>query len=280
MKFAVSNIAWSPADRLAAYAILKENGFRGLEIAPGLFFAGDPDPFAPSEASVSERVAEAERFGLQLVSMQSLFFGADQAALFGDAAAVELLSSRLRRAIELAARLRICNLVFGAPKQRVIPPGMAPEVVMTRLREVLLPLADLAASQQVRIALEPNAAAYSTNFMTTFLETLQVVAALNHPAIKLNFDTGALYMTDSFAEVASYVAQAGGQLSHAHISSANLAPAPVSTTDALAVLDALAAINYDRTVSIEMKAVPGDDLATLTASIERLRAAAQQRGYL
>ena len=48
MKFAVSNIAWLYAERLDAYAMLRDYGFSGLEIAPSLLFAEENDPFAPS----------------------------------------------------------------------------------------------------------------------------------------------------------------------------------------------------------------------------------------
>lgn len=280
MKFAASNIAWSPGERLTAYSLLKGYGFTGVEIAPSLLFAEEADPFMPSAESVRSRLSELESFGLQLVSMQSLLFGVDGAELFGAPSAVERLSSGLSRAIELAGRLRIDNLVFGSPKQRIVPPGMSPELVLKRVREVLLPLADLAAARGTHIALEPNAAAYGTNFMTTFPETIDVVRAVNHPAVTLNLDTGALYMTDSFGNVAPFVAEAGQHLSHTHLSSPHLAPAPPTKSNARAVLDALAAIGYERTVSIEMKAVPGDGLATLAASLGHLHAAAHDGGYL
>jgi sugar phosphate isomerase/epimerase len=280
MKFAVSNIAWAYPERLEAYALLQDHGFTGLEIAPGMLFAEEADPLVPSKESAQARIAEFERFGLALVSMQSLLYGVEGASLFGDSAGVERLVRGLTRAIEFAGRLGIANLVFGSPKQRIVPPQWDEGAVMTRMREVFLPLADLAAAHRTVLALETNATAYGTNFMTTFPETLEIVRAVDHPAVTLNFDIGALYMTDTFDKVGAFADQARQHLSHVHISCADLAPAPPSEADARLVLDAVAAIRYDRSISIEMKAVSGDGLATLTASLVKLRTAAVAGNYV
>lgn len=273
MKFAVSNIAWSYAERLDAYAVLGDYGFSSLEIAPSLLFAEEKDPFAPSAQAVSLRVAEFERFGLNLVSAQSLLFGVDGADLFGSPLGRERFETGLARAIEFAGRLGIPNLVFGSPKQRIVPRGFSEDDVISRVREAFCPLGDLAAANGTRLALEPNAVAYGTNFMTTVGETIDVVRRIGHPAVTLNFDTGALYMTDSYNGVVAEVSQAATYISHVHISAAGLAPAPVSEADACSLLDALTDIGYDQAVSIEMKAVP-DGLETLKSSVVRLRAAA------
>ena len=275
MKFAVSNIAWTYAERLTAYALLQDHGFTALEIAPGLLFAEEADAFAPSQQGLRARVAEFERFGLHLVSMQALLFGANGAKLFGTAAEVERLVQGLNRAIELAGALGIGNLVFGSPKQRNIPEGMERDEAISQMRELILPLADLSVARNTVLALEPNAVEYGTNFMTSFTETLAVVRAIDHPGVTLNLDVGALYMTDDFGNIAAHIADAGTLVSHVHISNTHLAPAPTSIADARVVLGSLAANGYRKAVSIEMKAVNGDHLTTLTAAVGRLREAAQ-----
>lgn len=274
MRFAASNIAWSYVERFEAYALLRDNGFTGLEIAPGLLFAEEADPFAPSPDGLKKRMAELADFDLQLVSMQSLLYGVAGASLFGQKAEVEKFVYGMNRAIELAGALGIGNLVFGSPRQRIIPPDMAREEARERMRDVFLPLGDLAATHDTFLALEPNPAAYGTNFMTSFPETLEVVRAVSHPRITLNFDIGALYMTERFGFLAEYFAQAKPYVSHVHVSSANLAPAPESVSAAETILDVLVAKGYDGAVSIEMSAVKEGGLATLRQSVGRLRAAA------
>lgn len=280
MRFAASNIAWSYAERLDAYALLRDHGFTGLEIAPGLLFADEADPMLPSTAGLRARRAEIEKFGLTLVSMQSLLFGVDGASLFGEPEEVERLVLGLDRAIALAGALGIGNLVFGSPKQRIIPPGMSDELVLARAIEVFHALGDRALSHGTRLALEPNAPTYGTNFMTDMRQTLDVVRAVDHPAITLNFDIGALHMTSDFAAVSRLAEAARTHISHVHISAPQLAPAPASTTEAQTVLDALSAVGFDEAVSVEIKAVPDDGLAALAKSIGMLRDAALSRGHL
>ena len=278
MRLAVSNIAWSFDNRLAAYAILRDHGLDGLEIAPSLLFAGADDPFLPPAAVVAARLGEIAGAGLRLVSMQSLLFGVGDAALFGPPAAADRLVRGLERAIVLAGRLGIPNLVFGSPRQRVVPPELSPDAALQHACGVFRRLGDLAAANGTRLALEPNPAGYGTNFMTTFAETLAVVHAAGHPAVTLNFDLGALHMTGAAGDAAAFIAAAGPHLSHVHLSAPFLAPAPQTTEEAAAVLRALAGTGYAGAVSVEMKAVAGDELAGVAVAAERLRAAAEVTG--
>jgi hypothetical protein len=81
----MSNIAWSPEDRFVAYAMLAEAGAFGLEVAPGMLFSRSADPLRPEQQEERRALAEIAGAGLSLVSMQSLLFGVENAALFGSA---------------------------------------------------------------------------------------------------------------------------------------------------------------------------------------------------
>ena len=127
MKLSVSNIAWSPDEAEAAYALLERHGIRGLEIAPSLLLAGEDDPCAATPDVLSAALQAAKRHALTLTSMQSLLFGVHGAALFGSPVERDRLSVAMARVTALAGRLGIRNLVFGAPKNRVIPEGWSNE---------------------------------------------------------------------------------------------------------------------------------------------------------
>ena len=58
----MSNIAWLVEERLEAYAILAEAGITGLEIAPGIFFHADDDPFVPDARFDTYRREFGEKF--------------------------------------------------------------------------------------------------------------------------------------------------------------------------------------------------------------------------
>ncbi len=274
MKLAVSNIAWAPADRDAAYAILRGAGITGLEIAPGLFFDGAADVFVPTEVEAEAALGAMRRAGLELVSMQSLLFGVEGAALFEGEAGLDRLRAGMGRAITLAGRVGIPNLVFGSPRQRNMPDGLDREAAGSLAVDVFRRFGDAAAVAGTRISIEPNPAAYGTNFLNRIAEAEAFVRRVDHPAITLIVDVGALHMNGDFDTVEAVAERAVALVSHVHISEPNLDPAPARAGQAARVMTAMTGAGYGGWFSIEMKARPEPGLAALEASVARLVAAA------
>ncbi|MBA4007504.1 MAG: sugar phosphate isomerase/epimerase [Erythrobacter sp.] len=272
MKLSMSNIAWLPEERLEAYAILAEAGFTGLEIAPGLFFHAAEDPFLPDTASARAARVEMADAGLSLVSMQSLLFGVTGAALFEGADARAAFEAGMHRAIRLAERFGIPNLVFGSPLQRRVPEGMAMEGAWEQAAEVFRKLGDAAAAAETRIAIEANPAAYGTNFLNTLDQALGFVDLVAHPAVVPHLDLGAMHMNGDFAGVPGRLPALTPRLSHVHVSEPDLAPAPADPAALAPVLGGLAAAGYARAVSIEMKRAP-EGLAAVRRAVAALAAA-------
>lgn len=275
MKLAVSNIAWPPQDRDTAYAILRDHGITGLEIAPGLLFDGADDAFIPSQAELDDAVAAIERAGLNLVSMQSLLFGVEGAGLFGDEDEQRRLLQGLVRAIDLAGRLRIPNLVFGSPKQRVIPPGMPYQQAERIAIDLFRRVGDIAIGAGTRLAIEPNPAAYGTNFLTRMADVVAFVGKVGHPGISMVFDLGALWMNGDYDDIERLAEAALPFISHVHFSEAHLAPAPATERDAARAFAALARAGYAGWHSIEMRASDQAPLATLAGAVGRFTRAAR-----
>lgn len=272
MKFAMSNIAWGPEERLEAYAILAEAGFTGLEIAPGLFFHEAEDPFLPDTAAARRARVEAADAGLTVVSMQSLLFGVSGAGLFDGPEARAAFEAGMRRAIALAERFAIPNLVFGSPLQRRVPEGLAMADALNQAAEVFRKLGDAAAAAGTRIAIEANPAAYGTNFCNTLDEALAFVDLVAHPAIVPHLDLGAMHMNGDFGGVPARLPALAPRLSHVHVSEPELAPAPADPEALAPVLGSLARAGYARAVSIEMKRPP-EGLAAVRRAVAGLAAA-------
>ena len=272
MKLAMSNIAWSPDERLEAYAILAEAGIQGLEIAPGIFFHAAADPFDPDSASADEALREVADAGLSLVSMQSLLFGVPGAGLFDGAEPRAAFERGMQRAITLAGRFGIPNCVFGSPAQRRVPQGMAMDGAWDEAATVFRRLGDAAAAAGTRITIEANPAAYGTNFLTTFDDAEAFVAMVDHPAIALILDLGAMHMNGDFPGVPARLPALASRLNHVHVSEPQLAPAPASSAALVPVLRGLAAAGYDKAVSIEMKR-SSVGLADVRGAVTRLVAA-------
>ena len=271
-KFAVSNIAWPAEQRDDAYRILAEAGIGGLEIAPGLFLPHAEDPFRPSRVEKDAALAPMRDAGLTLVSMQSLLFGVQGAALFGTEAERATFEAAMLRAIDLAGELAIPKMVFGSPRQRAIPDGLDPSAAETRAVEVFRKLGDAAQSAGTRIALEPNAPDYGTNFLNRVEETAAFVRRVDHPAVALNFDVGALHAQGDFERIETIAPSVSDCTAHVHISEPALAPAPRDPEQAARVLTAMQRAGYNGWYSIEMAAT-ADCIQDLTSAIARLRAA-------
>lgn len=275
MKFAVSNIAWKPDERLLAYEILAAQGVRGLEIAPGLLFDGAEDVFAPEETFAQARMREIADAGLTLVSMQSLLFGVDGAALFDGEAALARFTKGMERAIDLAGRFGIPNLVFGSPKQRIIPETMNHEHATEHAAMIFQQLGDRAASAGTIIAIEANPAVYGTNFLNDTKAVVEFVKRIEHPAIKMVLDVGAQHLNGALDQSAALIAEQSALLSHVHMSEPYLDPAPATVEAAASILQALESANYSHWVSIEMKAAPVNSLDEMDQAVQRLQSAAE-----
>ncbi len=268
----MSNIAWLAEERQEAYAILAEAGITGLEIAPGIFFHAADDPFVPDAASAREALREAADAGLSLVSMQALLFGVSGAGLFTGAEARAAFETGMTRAITLAGRFGIPNLVFGSPAQRRVPDTMVMEDALDEAAAVFRRLGDAAAAAGTRISIEANPAAYGTNFLTTLEDAEAFVARVDHPAIALILDLGAMHMNGSFAGLPARLPGLAPHLAHVHVSEPDLAPAPADAAALAPVLRGLRKGGYAKAVSIEMKRPP-HGLADVREAVARLIAA-------
>ena len=278
MKLAVSNIAWAPSERDAAYSLLRSRGIRGLEIAPRLFFEGATDPFAPTEPDAERALSATQEAGLEVVSMQSLLFGVRGAALFEGDDARDRFRAAMLRTIDLAGRFAIPNLVFGSPHQRNIPDGMSTEIAKGLARDVFRDLGDAAGRAGTKLGIEFNPPAYGTNFLNDVAEADAFVQSVDHPAVSLILDVGAMHMNGDFGKIDFVATRLCSRISHVHVSEPNLAPAPASAKQAARVLSAMANGGYIGWYSIEMKQQPSLGLTALEKAIDRLLEAADLAG--
>lgn len=284
LTLAVSNLAWSPDQTERAYALLAEHRVRGLEVAPGLLFPEEPDSFEPTKAAVVHALARVDSFGLELVSMQSLLFGIKGAELFGGVVQRETFVRGVERTIRLASRLGIPNLVLGSPKCRVIPPDLDRETAWKQAREALLPVADLAAEHACVLAIEPNPSDYGTNFITSISEAVDFCDFVDHPAMTLNFDVGAAFLTGeaggdreaSYEPLARSYHEAEGHVSHIHLSTPHLMPVNAHSIELVPVLRALRGSGTKRYVSIEMRGEPPHQIDTLRRAVVDCLAALEE----
>lgn len=274
MKLAISNIAWKPDERFDVYDAMAEFGVSGLEIAPRLFFHAAEDPFLPSFDVARSALAEIAERGITLVSMQSLLFGVSRASLFDGTEARANMARGMERAIGLAGRFGIPNLVFGSPRQRCVPDGLSMDQALDQAADVFRDFAVAAQRAGTKIAIEANPRAYGTNFLNTLDEAMDFVARVDHPAVVSILDLGAMHINGDFDSTSARIPALMPRLNHVHISEPNLGPAPYDVAALSPVLSALHKASYDKSVSIEMKRPP-EGVRSVRSALHRLMTAAR-----
>ncbi len=247
MRIAISNIAWdAPAEDPAVAAILRNLGVDAIDVAPSKYFPSFRDATDADLATVKAWWSNA---GIELTGMQSLLFGTAGLNVFGTVQVQQEMLDYLGVVCRIGAGLGATRLVFGSPKCRdrgTISDDEAAAAALPFFRS----LGDIAASHGVTICLEPNPPAYGSNFMTTSDDTAQIVRAVDHPAIRMQFDTGALSMNDEDPE--SVLSAHADLIGHVHASEPHLKTLGESKSKLAQAAAAIRRHLPDHVVTIEM----------------------------
>ncbi|HAJ72007.1 MAG TPA: sugar phosphate isomerase/epimerase [Methylophilaceae bacterium] len=248
MRLAISNIAWDTVEDEAVANLLNQYQVDAIDVAPSKYFP------LPTEATAQEIQAVKAWWaarGIEITGMQALLFGTTGLNVFGNEESQQTMLNHLNAVCRIAAGLGAKWLVFGSPKNRDRN-GLSDEQVMRVAVPFFRHLGDIAQSYGVTICLEPNPAHYGANFMINSSETAQVVREVNHPAIKMQLDTGAMTMNHEIAE--EVLQNAANLIGHIHASEPDLLPVGDGKTDHDAVYAAVNQYLPQHVVSIEMVA--------------------------
>ncbi len=221
MKLSFSNIAWDKAHDEAVYTHLQALGYCGLELAPTRLFSENPYAHCKQAAQFSQRLYE--KWGLRVCSMQSIWYGRRE-QIFGTAAERQALLDYTARAMEFAHAMGCGNLVFGCPKNRVLPdPSRLPlgEDFFRRCGA-------LAHEAGAVFALEANSVCYGTNFLNTTRQVLDYCALLDTPGLGVNLDLGTCLFN---GETLALSGRDWARVSHIHVSRPQLAPIAPDSLD-------------------------------------------------
>jgi sugar phosphate isomerase/epimerase len=238
-------------------------GVDGVDIAPGKYFA---DPGATDEQEIKSIRRFWADHGVEIVGVQSLFFGAPGLNMFGSAEIRDAMLNRLASLCRIAAALGATRLVFGSFRNRDRT-GLSD----SRARDVALDffgrLGEIARACDEIVCLEAIPAAYGSNFLTTSAEVAQIVVALNHPAIRMQLDTGT--MTVNEEKPMNIVGRFAALIEHVHASEPGLAPYGSGGARHVDVAEALEKWAPGKTVTVEMLATTDErHLVTLERALE------------
>ncbi len=250
MRLGVSNLAWAPEQAGEAMRRLAALGVAGVEVAPTRIAGWDR--LRAAEISAFRQVAADA--GLQVSSLQAVFFGRPELQLLGDAASFRAMAEHMRVVGAAGAGLGAGVAVFGAPRNRRRG-GMAEGDAESLGAERLRVLGDVAADAGLVIGIEPVPARYGADFLLHAASVRRLVAACGHRAVRTHLDTACAMLAGDRIE--AEIAATGAGLAHFHIAEPELggfaAPAPDHRLAALALRSA----GYEGWAVIEMREQEG-----------------------
>lgn len=248
MRIAISNIAWNITEDEKVAELLKAYDIDAIDVAPAKYFSNFDD--ADDERINFIKTWWANR-NIEIVGMQALLFGTTGLNIFAATSVQNSMLEHLRQVCRIAAGLGARRLVFGSPKNRDCT-GLSNNIATDLAVNFFRRLGAIAESYGVVICLEPNPPCYGANFMTNSHETAQIVKHVAHPAIMMQFDTGALTINgeDPVDVLESYSSLVG----HIHASEPDLVTLGDGATAHREIHDQLYRYLPDHIVSIEMLA--------------------------
>lgn len=248
-KLCVSNICSGNMNQTQFFNILKTLGIFNIEIAPTLINTWD---------NINKHNFDfIKNLGLKIVSFQSLTYGLKYNIFNNEES--KLLFLHLSKVIKLAEELKIPNLVFGSPKNRL--------QLNTNFEEnknifinFFKKLSKLC--KNTNISLEHNSEKYGCNFITKYCELDNIVKDINEASIKKMFDLGNAIMENTNLNNINL-----NNINHIHISKPDMKLFFEDDNDKLIKL-LLLKNNYTNIISLEMLNKENKSIKCLVNSIK------------
>jgi sugar phosphate isomerase/epimerase len=185
MKFAICNETFRDWPLEKAFDFAADCGYSGMEIAP-FTLAEQANQISTGQRAEIGRLAE--RAGLEIVGLHWLLAKTEGLHLTSPDAEVrrktaDYLADLARLCFDLGGRV----MVFGSPKQRCLPPGVARQSAMNYATEVFQQVFPILEETEVVIALEPLGPE-ETDFLQTAAETAGLIERIGSPHVRLHLD--------------------------------------------------------------------------------------------
>ncbi|MBL6933137.1 MAG: sugar phosphate isomerase/epimerase [Rhodospirillales bacterium] len=259
MKFATSNIALPAYDHTRELSQLREMGLEGIEIAPSRVWRDTWKGLTP--AHVETYSNDIKKAGLQVVGLHSLFFDQPDLGLFH---AEETRRKTLDFMVHLSALCRDLGgktLIYGGGRMRG---DVSEEDAYKRTIDFCGTLCDRIEAHGTCYCFEPLSP-QKTDFIHSVNDSLRIVCAVDHPALRVQLDADALAASNEIVE--ETFQKARPYLVHMHANEPGFEVLGSSgKIDHAAIGAHLRAIGYSDFVSIEQRMLnehdPLQDLAT------------------
>jgi len=247
MNLSISNIAWNINEDEEISKILNDYKINFIDIAPNKYFH---EIINTNNQDILKVKNFWKRRNIQISCMQSLLFNTKNFNIFNyDEHSSGSILNHLEKIIIIADKLGAKNLIFGSPKNRDRG-SLNDAEVLSKSKFFFKSLGDIALNYKVKICIEPNPSLYNCNFMTTTFETEKIIRNIDHEAIKLNLDIGALTINNENLD--DVMIKCHDLISYVHLSEPNLILLGNSNLDYRKIIETIGKFLPDVTLSIEM----------------------------
>lgn len=261
MKLSISNIAWENKYDEEIYSFLKSVGVEAIEIAPTKIFG--ENPYSQIERAKKWATEIRRDFGLQISSMQSIWYGVTE-NIFGADAERKKLIEYTKEAVLFAQAIGCKNIVFGCPKNRDTE-NTSEKIGIAC--DFFHEIGEFAFAHGTCISLEANPVIYNTRFMNCTKEAVEVAKKCQSFGIKINYDLGAaIYNGEKLEDIYEF----RDLINHVHISEPNLKLIRNDEKLHRKLFDILRTANYENYVSIEMGTQHIDDVKHTVEYVQTL----------
>lgn len=266
MKFAICNEifqGWRIEDTFAGAARI---GYDAVEIAPFTLAPRVTDIPASERVRIRDAAARA---GVAISGIHWVLAQTEGLHLTQADDGVRARTSRyLCDLVNFCADLGGQVIVFGSPKQRSIPDGVAARDAWTRATEAFREPVLRAEERGVTLCLEPLSAT-ETNFINTAAEAIQFVQQFNSPHFRILLDVKAMCAEPK--PIPQIIRDSWPHFAYFHANDKNLKGPGFGNVDFKPIAAALKEVGYDGCVSVEVFNFEDGPETIAAKSLEYLR---------
>ena len=247
MKFGICNEMFGDQPFDEAFAIARDCGYTGIEIAP---FTMGSDAMTIHDAKRQEVKKQASDAGLEVIGLHWLLAKTEGYYLTSpDANVRKKTSDYFKELTRLCADLGGTIMVLGSPQQRNLLPGVSHEEGMKYAAEVIAGAESALRECGVTLALEPLGPGEG-DFLNTADLGVELMQMIDSPQVKLHLDVKA--MSTEPTSVPEIIEKHAGHTAHFHANDPNLLGPGMGDMDFAPIFAALQKAKYDRWVSVEV----------------------------
>ncbi len=247
MKFAICNETFVDWPFEKAFALAREVGYTGIEIAP---FTMATDVRTISAAQRDEVRRQAEAAELEVIGLHWLLAKTEGFYLTTPddtvrQATAGYIGDLARLCRDLGGRV----MVLGSPKQRNLLPGVSHERAMELAADCLRQAVPVLEECNVTIAVEPLGP-MDGDFLTTADQGVQLLEMIGSPHCRLHLDVKA--MDSEPTPIPQIIERHANVMEHFHANDPNLKGPGMGEMDFLPIFQSLAKVDYRGWVSVEV----------------------------